>query len=108
MARLNVNNYLRVGGMILFDTKDAGIGGFAVGDRNSKKLRELAESLDIPPLEPVPPGHVLSRTYYVLDEFPGRYNGAIWVEATQKKSNEVGFRAAELSNDGVTSGCNWR
>lgn len=85
-ALLRLDAYLRSGGIVLFDTADelqrAGAeiiqGTTAAGDR----LREILATFDIPPLEPVPADHVLTKTYYLLDDFPGRYNeGDFWVEA---------------------------
>lgn len=78
---LNVNRYLRSGGMILFDTRDAAIGGFRFRTRPSEKLQQLTRNLDLPALEPLPEGHVLSRTFYLIKQFPGRYQGGVWVEA---------------------------
>jgi hypothetical protein len=47
------------------------------------RLREILAGLDIPPLEPVPPDHVLTKSFYILDSFPGRYRGSpLWVEAS--------------------------
>ena len=71
MARLN--DFLRLGGMILFDTKDADLGGSAGGTTtpNGRALQRIAMRLDVPPLEPVPADHVLTRTFYLLQDFPG-------------------------------------
>mgnify|MGYP001076774816 CR=1 FL=1 len=52
-AYVRLNRYLRSGGMIVFDTRDADIAGFGAGSPNGRKLRELADPLDIPPLEPI-------------------------------------------------------
>ena len=42
----------------------------------------------LPPLEPVPPDHVLTKSFYILPEFPGRFNGGpLWVEASLDASN---------------------
>jgi hypothetical protein len=85
-ARANVNKYLRNGGTILFDTRSA------EGGADAGILRQLARSLDIPPLAPVGPDHVLTRAFYLIKEFPGRWNSAsLWVE-----------RAGERVNDGVS------
>ncbi len=35
-----------------------------------ERLREILANLDIPPLEPVPPDHVLTKSFYLLTEFP--------------------------------------
>ena len=45
-------------------------------------LRRLTAGLDLPPLEPVPADHVLTKTFYILRDFPGRWSGGqVWVEA---------------------------
>src|SRR5262249_61938661 len=45
-------------------------------------LRAILSSLDIPELEPVPKDHVLTKTFFLLKDFPGRFNsGQLWVEA---------------------------
>jgi hypothetical protein len=80
IARLNA--YMRTGGMIVFDTRDRhlDVGGGSTPNRDA--LRRLASRLDLPPLEPAPPDHVLTRTFYLLDAFPGRFaGGQVWVEA---------------------------
>ncbi|PWE32255.1 LytTR family transcriptional regulator [Maritimibacter sp. 55A14] len=99
-ARLNA--YLRTGGMILFDTRDANIAGVGSGSPNGRRLQALAAPLDIPPLEPVPGDHVLTRTFYLLQEFPGRYNGAVWVEAAPPDAARAEGMPFRDLNDGVT------
>ncbi len=96
-----LNGYLRNGGMILIDTSDSGIGGVIRGSGGTDRLRALARILDIPELYPLPNDHVLTRSFYFLDEFPGRYDGAIWVENTSAKA-ETFDNLSTASNDGVT------
>src|SRR5690606_35649525 len=80
-AYLRLNHYLRSGGMILFDTRDGDIAGLG-GPDMSESLRNLAAPLEIPPLAPIPDDHVLTRTFYLLADFPGRWQGQpVWVEA---------------------------
>ncbi len=101
-AILRLNQYMANGGTILFDTRDAHLGsGFGTGTANGRALRELAASLDIPPLEPIAEDHVLTRTFYLLQDFPGRYVGPdVWVEVAT--GNEVDGQPFRNSNDGVT------
>ena len=86
MARIDA--YMRQGGSVLFDTRDqlersTNISSFT-GTPAVERLREMLSSLDIPPLEPVPADHVLTKAFYLLNDFPGRYaGGPLWVEATQ-------------------------
>jgi hypothetical protein len=79
-----IDTFMRNGGTILFDTRDhinASTTGFG-STPATLKLREILEDLDVPPLEPVPPDHVLTKAFYLLDTFPGRYSTSpLWVES---------------------------
>ncbi len=74
--------YMKGGGLVIFDTRDAmsarpGGGTTPEGDQ----LRRMLQTLDIPELEPIPRDHVLTKTFYILDGFVGRYDsGTTWVE----------------------------
>ncbi|NNU78834.1 DUF4159 domain-containing protein [Halovulum dunhuangense] len=102
-AYARLNEYLRTGGMILFDTRDANLGGrLGGGTANGRMLQRIAERLDIPPLERIPPDHVLTRTFYLMQDFPGRYvGGEVWVEAAPVVEEVEGMPFRNL-NDGVT------
>lgn len=102
-AYAKLNTYLRSGGMILFDTRDADVASFGAASPNGRKLQELAESLDIPPLEPIPRDHVLTRTFYLLQDFPGRYAGRdVWVEASPPDAELIEGMPFRNLNDNVT------
>ena len=102
-AYAKLNDYLRLGGLILFDTRDADATGFGTASPNGRKLRDLAQSLDIPALEPVPRDHVLTRTFYLLQDFPGRHaRGEIWVESAPPGAEQVDGMPFRNLNDGVT------
>jgi hypothetical protein len=102
-AYARLNEYLRAGGLILFDTRDANTAGFGASSPNGRKLQELALPLDIPPLAPVPSDHVLTRTFYLLQEFPGRYLGRdVWVEAAPADAEQVEGMPFRNLNDNVT------
>ena len=99
-----LNQYLRTGGMIVFDTRDGDMADFGSSTPEGRRLQEIAAPLDIPPLEPVPSDHVLTRTFYLLDGFPGRHEGRdVWVEqavdAEEETAEGMPFRRL---NDGVT------
>ena len=71
-AVTRINDYLRLGGTILFDTRDLTLG--AVQGANSPgnlTLRRLTQGLDLPPLQPAPGDHVLRKAFYILRDFPG-------------------------------------
>ena len=98
-ARDKLARYLRSGGMILFDTRDHGSSGFsapggiAASGPNAERLRLIVEGLSVPALSPVPQKHILTKAFYLLKEFPGRWSGGtLWVE-----------RNGGHANDGVSS-----
>ncbi|MEM9549743.1 MAG: DUF4159 domain-containing protein [Pseudomonadota bacterium] len=102
-AYVKLNTYLRSGGLIIFDTRDADIAGFGTSSPNGRKLQSLAAPLDIPPLEPVPADHVLTRTFYLLQEFPGRHSSRdVWVEAAPPDAEQIEGMPFRNLNDGVT------
>ncbi|HEY9039487.1 MAG TPA: DUF4159 domain-containing protein [Roseovarius sp.] len=102
-AYAKLNAYLRSGGLILFDTRDADIAGFGAASQNGARLQRLAAPLDIPPLEPVPGDHVLTRSFYLLQDFPGRYGGRpVWVEAAPEDAEQAPGMPFRDLNDGVT------
>ena len=83
-----LNRYMATGGTIIFDTRDQGNNA-----DTQALLQQLAHGLNIPPLEPVPPDHVLTKSFYLMQEFPGRWaGGKVWVEP-----------AEDVVNDGVSS-----
>lgn len=102
-AYAKLNRYLRTGGMILFDTRDADVAGFGAETPAGRKLRRLAQPLDVPPLEPIPEDHVLTRAFYLLGDFPGRHAGRdIWVEATATDAERAEGMPFRNLNDNVT------
>ncbi len=83
-----LNEYMSHGGIIVIDTRDSGSGaGFAPGTEDV--LRRLARSLLVPPLAPLSGEHVLSRSFYLLSDFPGRFTGdTVWVQRDQDRTND--------------------
>lgn len=102
-AYAKLNTYLRSGGMILFDTRDADIAEFGASSPNGRKLQQLAAPLNIPSLEPVPNDHVLTRAFYLLQDFPGRYAGSgVWVESAPLDAEQIEGMPFRNLNDNVT------
>ena len=85
-----IDAYMNQGGTVLFDTRDQYSTGFGADAASpaTERLRDILSGLNVPPLEPVPPDHVLTKSFYILPEFPGRFNGGpLWVEASAEASN---------------------
>ena len=74
--------YMKGGGLVIFDTRDAQ--GVRVGGTQTPEgdqLRRMLQTLDIPELEPLPRDHVLTKTFFILENLVGRYDsGQTWVE----------------------------
>lgn len=103
-----IDAYMKQGGTVVFDTRDAieappGDNG-ASQTPAMQTLRELLATLDVPELEPVPREHVLTKTFYLLRDFPGRFNaGQTWVEALPREEDEEGAaQRPARGGDGVS------
>lgn len=81
-AALNLQNYIAQGGMIVFDTRDGQFGGSQnTSTPGVRQLRTLTQNIQIPELMDIPADNILTKSFYLLDRFPGRYDAAkIWVE----------------------------
>ena len=93
-AKEKLNHYLATGGMVLIDTRAGAVGA-------ASDIGKLIEGIDIPALVHIQPGHILTKSFFLLNEFPGRLTGGdLWVERDQ-----------DAHNDGVSSvvvgGADW-
>ena len=97
-----IDAYMKQGGLIVFDTKnDNANPASLLSAGTSSPLSQLLGKLDLPPLERVPENHVLTKSFYLLQSFPGRWdNGDPWVEA-RPDAGEAARRA--VKSDGVSS-----
>ena len=98
---------MKQGGTVLFDTRDAVMAPPGPGGENRSPgmlaLRDILAALDIPELEPVPRDHVLTKTFFLLKDFPGRFSsGQLWVEAIAPPNDDEPERPAR-GGDGVSS-----
>lgn len=89
-ALARIDTYMRNGGTILFDTADQLSAGIGLGTSPAVlRLRAVLDGLDMPALEPVPADHVLTKAFYILETFPGRYSGGpLWVEASEETAGD--------------------
>ncbi len=108
-ALARIDAYMKNGGTVLFDTRDAIMAPPGPGGANRSPgmlaLRNILASLDVPELEPVSRDHVLTKTFFLLRDFPGRFNsGQLWVEAlpTADEQADESKRPAR-AGDGVSS-----
>ncbi len=83
-----LNDFTSRGGIILIDTRGSGSGeGFAPG--TDAALKRITQGLAVPPLAPLNSDHVLARSFYLLQDFPGRFTGdTVWVQRDQDRNND--------------------
>jgi hypothetical protein len=100
-ALSKISDYMRNGGTVLFDTRDLTLGSTrGPQSPGEQTLRRLAAKLDLPPLQPVPSDHVLTKSFYLLQDFPGRWQGGkVWVEALPPPDPDRGPEPARGGDD---------
>ncbi|WP_291866499.1 DUF4159 domain-containing protein [Bradyrhizobium sp.] len=102
-----IDAYMKQGGTVVFDTRDAieappGANGESQTP-GMLALRNILSSLDVPELEPVPREHVLTKTFYLLRDFPGRFNtGQTWVETLPRDEEDEAASRPARGGDGVS------
>jgi hypothetical protein len=95
-----INKFLATGGTILFDTQDQGEATPFTENETQQRLQQIAAGLEIPTLMPVPPDHVLTKSFYLMQEFPGRWaGGTLWVEPADDEVNDGVASVIVGSND---------
>jgi hypothetical protein len=96
-----IDAFMKGGGFIIFDTRDSDAQRPGRSTPESDYLRQMLATVDVPELEPVPRDHVLTKTFYLIDGFPGRYDrGQTWVEALPPPGPDG--RMPARASDGVS------
>ena len=100
-ALAKIDSFMKNGGTIIFDTRDAGFSSGAVSPE-TRLLRTILAGMSIPALEPVPSDHVVTRTFYLVDRFPGRFaDGKTYIEALVRGETGKSERPSR-AGDGVS------
>ena len=83
-----IDQFMKNGGTVIFDTRDAAsIQTTASPSIETRRLREMLKSIDIPEIEQVPRDHVLTKTFYLLEKVVGRYaRGETWIESLPRNA----------------------
>ena len=99
MRRLDA--FMKGGGFVIFDTRDADAQRPGRATPESEYLRQMLAIVDVPELEVVPRDHVLTKTFYLIEGFPGRYDrGETWVEVLPPPGPDG--RGPARASDGVS------
>ena len=103
-ANANLNSYMAGGGTIVFDTQDEGDRALR-GSEPHPGLTVLTEKLDIPALTKTPEDHVLTKSFYLIQTYPGRWaNGAVWVDRDTNGAARDGVSSVILTSNDWAAG----
>jgi hypothetical protein len=87
-AAAALDRYLRTGGIVLVDTRDQQM-SFDKPANGNPDLKRLLAGIETPPLVAMPPDHVLTKSFYLLSDMPGRWQGGkLWIEAGSGRVND--------------------
>ncbi|MDH7794201.1 MULTISPECIES: DUF4159 domain-containing protein [unclassified Beijerinckia] len=99
-AVARISNFMKQGGTIVFDTRDAMTSRPGEAPTpETQWLRTLLAGVDVPELEVVPRDHVVTKTFYLLDNFIGRTTvGQTWIEALPPPTEDPAQRPARAGD----------
>lgn len=100
-AQAALDRYLRTGGILFIDTRDQHL-SFDRPAGGNPDLKRLLAGVEIPPLVAMPPDHVLTKSFYLLSDMPGRWTGGkVWIETGTGRVNDGVSTVIVGSNDYV-------
>jgi hypothetical protein len=87
-ASAALDRYLRTGGILFVDTRDQQM-SFDRSGTGNPDLKRLLGGIETPPLVVMPPDHVLTKSFYLLSDMPGRWvGGKVWIESGGGRVND--------------------
>src|SRR5580704_15838835 len=87
-ASAALDRYLRTGGILFIDTRDQQL-NFDRPAGGNPDLKRLLGGIETPPLIAMPTDHVLTKSFYLLSDEPGRWQGGkIWIESGNGRVND--------------------
>jgi len=87
-AAAALDRYIRTGGIIFIDTRDRHM-TFDRPASGNPDLKRLLSGVETPPLIAMPSDHVITKSFYLLSDVPGRWTGGkVWIEAGSGRIND--------------------
>lgn len=103
-ASAALNAYMASGGTIVFDTQDAGDRTLFSGQAHPG-LTRITQSLDMPNIMRIPSNHVLTKSFYLLQTFPGRWaSGNVWVDQNRHADRHDGVSSIIIGSNDWSAG----
>ena len=95
-----IRNYLNTGGIILFDIIESSRSGSSTNEYALEKIKALFSDLGIEKLEQISKDHTIARSYYLLKNFPGRFDNRNLLIDTDNLDSKDGVSSVIVgSND---------
>ena len=89
-AVARIGAFMKQGGTLIIDTRDAQVQRPDGSSPEQVWLQSALKGLNVPPLEPLPRDHVITKTFYLLEGFYGRtMTGTTYVEALPPSEDEL-------------------
>ncbi|WP_336276490.1 DUF4159 domain-containing protein [Bartonella sp. CB178] len=94
-----INNFMNHGGAVLFDTRDQISSSLSLEENTTpatQRLRTILKGFDVPNIEPASSEHVVSRSFYIMPNFPGLYHDSpLWVISSSVGKNGANAPAGD-------------
>ena len=98
-----INAYMASGGTMVLDTQDHGDRAFLSGTPHPG-LARLGEQLDMPALMKIPEDHVIRKTFYLIDTFPGRWaTGPVWIDRNRTSTSRDGVSSIIVTGNDLSA-----
>ncbi|OUU61753.1 MAG: hypothetical protein CBC22_06885 [Alphaproteobacteria bacterium TMED62] len=72
-----INNYINNGGIILFDVIGFSRSSLNLKDNEFKAIRNFLSSIEVKTLTVLPKNHTLTKSFYLLKKFPGKWDNRV-------------------------------
>ena len=85
-----IKDYFDSGGIILFDIIDFSKSYSSINRDSIEEIRQLFTKYGIENLQSIPKGHTLTKSYYLLNKFPGRWDNRLLLIQNDNLENKDG------------------
>ena len=89
LAKKRISDYFSTGGIILFDVIKSKRSSLSIDDGDLKAIKEYLSKIQIKNLSPLPRDHTLSKSFYLLKKYSGRWDtNIIFIEKNNIEYND--------------------
>ncbi len=74
---VKINNYINNGGIFFFDVIGFSRSNLNLKDKKFKAIRDFLSNIKVKNLSILPKGHTLTKSFYLLNKFPGKWDNRV-------------------------------